>query len=72
MPTTRRDMFRQAATTWAVMSQALRAAPVNPGAGNEDYWKLVKRQFPLDDHLLYLNAANVCPASRGVLDRHTE
>ncbi len=72
MPTTRRDMFRQAATTWAVMSQALRAAPVNPGAANEDYWKLVKRQFPLDDNLLYLNAANVCPASRGVLDRHTE
>jgi isopenicillin-N epimerase len=73
MPTsTRRDLFRNAATTWAVMSQALRAAPVNPGAANEDYWKLVKRQFPLDDNLLYLNAANVCPASRGVLDRHLE
>ena len=54
------------------MSQALRAAPVNPGAGNEDYWKLVKRQFPLEENLLYLNAANVCPASRGVLDRHLE
>ena len=55
------------------MSQALRAAPpVNPGAASEDYWKLVKRQFPLDDNLLYLNAANVCPASRGVLDRHLE
>jgi isopenicillin-N epimerase len=73
MPTTsRRDLFRHAATTWAVMSQALRAAPVNPGAANEDYWKLVKRQFPLDENLLYLNAANVCPASRGVLDRHLE
>jgi selenocysteine lyase/cysteine desulfurase len=54
------------------MSQALRAAPVNPGSANEDYWKLVKRQFPLDENLLYLNAANVCPASRGVLDRHLE
>ncbi len=73
MPSTsRRDLFRHAATGWAVMSQALRAAPVNPGAANEDYWKLVKRQFPLDENLLYLNAANVCPASRGVMDRHLE
>lgn len=70
---TRRDLFVHAATGWAAMSQALRAAPpVNPGAASEDYWKLVKRQFPLDENLLYLNAANVCPASRGVLDRHLE
>ncbi len=73
MPTsTRRDIFVGAATTWAAMCQVLRAAPSGPGTANEDYWKLLKRQFPLDDNLLYLNAANVCPASRGVLDRHLE
>lgn len=33
---------------------------------------MVKRQFPLEDGLVYLNAANVCPASRPVLDRHLE
>ncbi len=32
----------------------------------------MKRQFPLDENLIYLNAANVCPASRPVLDRHAE
>lgn len=69
---TRRDLFFGAAATWAAMSQALRASPAGPGAAGEDYWKLVKRQFPLDESLLYLNAANVCPASRGVMDRHQE
>jgi selenocysteine lyase/cysteine desulfurase len=31
---------------------------------------MVQRQFPLEDDLVYLNAANVCPASRPVMDRH--
>lgn len=33
---------------------------------------MVQRQFPLEDKLIYLNAANVCPASRPVMDRHVE
>lgn len=41
-------------------------------AGSEDYWLMVKRQFPLAEGLIYLNAANVCPSSRPVLDRHLE
>jgi len=53
--------------SWTTFAGALRAAPVG-----EAYWELVKRQFPLSDDLLYLNAANVCPASRPVLDRHAE
>jgi selenocysteine lyase/cysteine desulfurase len=54
------------------MVHAIQAAPGVAAPGNEDYWRLVKRQFPLDESVLYLNAANVCPASRGVLDRHLE
>jgi selenocysteine lyase/cysteine desulfurase len=57
-------------SSWAAMAQALRAAPGSSDPANETYWSLVKRQFPLADDLLYLNAANVCPASRAVLDRH--
>ena len=60
------------AGAWLATVSALKAAPGNPAAGNEDYWRMVKRQFPLEDKLIYLNAANVCPASRGVLDRHLE
>src|ERR1700747_2721050 len=56
--------------SWTAFSSALKAAPGTAGAGNESYWSLVKQQFPLDDNLIYLNAANVCPASRPVLDRH--
>jgi isopenicillin-N epimerase len=52
---------------------ALRAAEGAPGTrGNSDddaYWQVVKRQFPLEEGLVYLNAANVCPASRLVMDR---
>jgi isopenicillin-N epimerase len=58
--------------SWTAFTSALRAAPGAPDANNEAYWSLVKRQFPLDDNLVYLNAANVCPASRPVLDRHAE
>lgn len=58
--------------SWTAFSQALRAAPGSPDANNEAYWSLVKREFPLDENLIYLNAANVCPASRPVLDRYSE
>src|SRR5579864_8196969 len=57
--------------SWTAFAGALRAATA-PDANNEAYWSLVKRQFPLEDNLVYLNAANVCPASRPVLDRHAE
>ncbi len=78
MERSRRDFFKTIPQTagrvagWTAMVQAIQAAPGLPSPNNEDYWKLVKRQFPLEDNLLYLNAANVCPASRGVLDRHLE
>jgi isopenicillin-N epimerase len=58
--------------SWTAFSTALKAAPSAPDANNENYWSLVKRQFPLEENLIYLNAANVCPASRPVLDRHAE
>ena len=76
MPNTRRDFFKLAAlpVTWQAFQTKLQAAAASrlPDAGNETYWQMVKRQYPLADGLLYLNAANVCPASRLVLDRHLE
>src|ERR1044072_6229379 len=64
----RRDFFRAAIAmpaSWTAFTTALNAASVD-----DSYWKLVQRQFPLEDDLIYLNAANVCPASRPVMDRH--
>ncbi|MBL8234675.1 MAG: aminotransferase class V-fold PLP-dependent enzyme, partial [Bryobacterales bacterium] len=55
--------------SWLAFQNKLAAAPP---ASNEDYWRMVKRQFPLAGGLTYLNAANVCPASRPVMDRHLE
>jgi isopenicillin-N epimerase len=78
MHRTRREFFdwargaAAAAATWPALLQALQAAPGKPDPANEDYWLLVKRQFPLRDGLIYMNAANVCPASRAVMDRHLE
>jgi len=73
---TRRDFFRLAAlpVAWRAFETSLAAAAASrlPEADNETYWLMVKRQFPLDERLIYLNAANVCPASRLVLDRHAE
>lgn len=59
-------------SSWAAMAGILRAAPAAGEPANEAYWSLVKRQFPLEDGLLYFNAANVCPASRAVLDRYAQ
>jgi isopenicillin-N epimerase len=71
----RREFFNAASlgiSSWIAMSAALKAAPAAGEPANETYWSLVKRQFPLEDGLLYFNAANVCPASRAVLDRHAQ
>ncbi len=67
MPTTRRGLFRLLPPAWFAYSQALEAAE-----SHETYWHLIKREFPLDESLVYLNAANVCPASRMVLDRYQQ
>ena len=78
MESSRRSFFRTIPAlaalpaSWTAFSTALKAAPSAPDANNENYWSLVKRQFPLEEDLIYLNAANVCPASRPVLDRHAE
>ena len=72
MDASRRSFFRNLAgalpASWLAMQSKLAAAT----AGTEDYWRVVKKQFPLSEGLIYLNAANVCPASRPVLDRHQE
>ena len=71
MTPSRRDIFKTAMAvpaSWAAFTSALAAAT----PGDEAYWRMVQRQFPLEDRLIYLNAANVCPASRPVMDRHIE
>ncbi len=51
---------------WAAFAQS-----AGPGtARDEAFWTMLRRQFPLREGLIYLNAANVCPASLPVLDRH--
>ena len=76
MSNTRRDFFRLAAVplAWRAFDAKLQAAAASrlPDAANDGYWQMVRRQYPLEEGLLYLNAANVCPASRLVLDRHID
>jgi selenocysteine lyase/cysteine desulfurase len=85
MTQTRRGFLHQAAilpASWTAFAAALGAAQAKPFPGrgtaeeaqgraaDEGFWQLVKRQFPLEEGLIYLNAANVCPASRPVMDRY--
>jgi isopenicillin-N epimerase len=73
----RRDFLRHLAglavvpASWPVLTNALNATGQADGT-TETYWKLVSQQFPLEPKLIYLNAANICPSSRPVLDRHLE
>jgi selenocysteine lyase/cysteine desulfurase len=69
----RREFLQQAAAlpaSWTALAAALQAAAWEGSRSDEAVWQLVRRQFPLADGLIYLNAANVCPASRPVLDRY--
>ena len=61
--------FAAGAATWSAFASALQAAPAAV-AESGGFWELVRQQFPLQSGLVYLNAANVCPASRLVLDRY--
>jgi selenocysteine lyase/cysteine desulfurase len=79
MKPTRRQFLQQSAvlpacwTTFAAAVPAAREARAQGGGRSEEaLWRLLRRQFPLEDGLIYLNAANVCPASRPVLDRYAE
>jgi isopenicillin-N epimerase len=74
---TRRQFLHRSATlpaSWVGFEAALAAVgnarASAAGRPEEALWRLVRREFPLEDGLIYLNAANVCPASRPVLDRY--
>ncbi len=68
MSISRRSLLWSVPAAWTGLSQSLAAA----SATGEDFWKMVAQQFPLEPGLLYFNAANVCPTSRPVMDRHLE
>jgi selenocysteine lyase/cysteine desulfurase len=77
MQPNRREFLQRSATlpaSWMGFVAALDAEKIAQAStsrrSDEALWQLVRRQFPLDDGLVYLNAANVCPASRPVLDRY--
>jgi isopenicillin-N epimerase len=61
----RRDFARTLAAAFPAF------APAAAQSG-ERYWEMVKRQYPLKDGLIYLNAANVAPASRPVLAKYQD
>jgi selenocysteine lyase/cysteine desulfurase len=73
----RRDFLRQVtgaalgSASWGAFSGTLQAkelAATAPQAADA-YWTQLRRQFPLEEGLTYLNAANICPASKPVLER---
>jgi selenocysteine lyase/cysteine desulfurase len=41
-------------------------------SGGEDYWEMVRRQFPFREGRVPMNAANLCPSPRAVADQVAE
>lgn len=66
MHSSRRGFFGLASAGWFAFAEKLRA---EKDPASENFWRMLRAQFPLEDGLLYLNAANIAPASRAVLDR---
>ncbi len=46
----------------------LRLPHAGPAPPDESYWSLVRAQFPIRPGLIPLNAANLCPAPRSVIE----
>jgi selenocysteine lyase/cysteine desulfurase len=78
---TRRDFLKRAAIGAAGLSAlpgaplealargtAPRALPAAPPLADEAYWREVKAQFLVRDGYVMMNAANLCPAPRAVVD----
>ena len=59
----------QTKETLESLKQAVAARGGDPAAGDEVFWTLVKRQFPIRDGLILLNAANLTPTPQVVVDR---
>src|SRR5215469_15610697 len=57
-----------AAASPARLMPIMAAVPMN----SDRYWKLVVEQFPMRPGKIIMNAANLCPASRSVVDRVNE
>jgi selenocysteine lyase/cysteine desulfurase len=53
----------------ASQAQAAQATATG-GPADERFWATVRAEFPLEEGLIFLNAANVCPASRPVVEKH--
>ena len=66
MPTPRQFLQQSAAlpACWKNFAPALPAARAARASGGGRSEEVLWRQFPLEDGRLYLNEANVCPASR--------
>ena len=56
---------------WARTTAAPAASPPGHGGTGEAFWKTVRAQFVMPPDLGVLNAANLCPASRPVLEALT-
>ena len=79
----RRDFLKRAATGTAglavlpsvgldrLTSRTPVSLPEAPGRIDEAYWRDVKSQFIVRDGLIMMNAANLCPAPRTVVDAVT-
>jgi selenocysteine lyase/cysteine desulfurase len=59
----------QTKETFESLKQAVAVRGGGPAAGDEAFWSLVKRQFPIRDGLIMLNAANLTPTPQVVVDR---
>ena len=73
----RRQLFRSSAVAAAAIpatsfwQQHLSAAG-SADPSDEAFWASVRSEFSLDENLIFLNAANVCPASKPVVAKHLE
>ena len=66
----RRSFLGKLASGAVLLPAAARVSTLSPEIGTaENYWTLVRQQFPFSEERVPMNAANLCPSPRSVSER---
>jgi isopenicillin-N epimerase len=69
---TRRQFLKSSSALLLAGGSAIGPASFAQNLSGEDYWQMVRNQFSFTENAVPMNAANLCPAFRGVSEKNAQ